>query len=233
LLDIRVELPKTTKLEDLKLFREKVKAHYPLEEQRVSWQAGLGIKEGKPTLSLPKGEIVGFLYKSSDGKKILQARLDGFTLNKLRPYDNWEKFVSEAKTYWRIYSETVKPSRISRIALRYINRIEIPIPFGDFTEYLLTTPEIADGIPQGMSEFLMRIVIPDEEAGGTAIITQTIDSNKTLPDRVPIIFDVDVFKVPGDNFSEEVMWDSFEKLRVLKNKIFFNSITAKTEELFK
>jgi len=123
------------------------------------------------------------------------------------------------------------PVRITRIALRYINRIEIPLPMNDFKEYVLTTPEIAPKLPQALNHFFMQLEIPNPELPAIALITQTM-GKPTGNQRLPLILDIDVFNEIDFINSDEEMWKEFEKLRKFKNDVFFNSITEKTKELF-
>ncbi len=143
----------------------------------------------------------------------------------------WELFRSEAQELWKIYREATKPIRIKRIALRYINKIDIPLPANDFKDYILTTPEIAPSLPQGLSHFFMQLTIPnpdDEEM--VALINQTMQPS--TPEKLPYIFDIDVWKMVSFENADE-MWNEFEKLREYKNHIFLKSITKKTKELFR
>jgi len=122
--------------------------------------------------------------------------------------------------------------RIKRIGLRHINQINFPLPLSDFSEYLNTRIEIAPDLPQGISEYFTRIVIPFPENNICAIIIQTIGS-PTQKDTFPFIFDIDVFcniDVEPDNDS---LWEIIDDMKINKaNKIFNKSITKKTEELF-
>ena len=92
----------------------------------------------------------------------------------------------DAKQLWLHYVDLARPVSVARIALRYINRIEIPLPFEDYKEYVLTIPEIAPGIPQGLAHFFMRLEIPYPEQF-MAIITQTIDQGNMPPNAIPLI----------------------------------------------
>ena len=96
----------------------------------------------------------------------------------------------------------------------------------------MTIPEIAPNLPQGLANFFMRLEIPNPDIEAATIITQTM-KKLTEDQRLPLIFDIDVFqnKTYSDNKTE--MWEDFEKLRLFKNDIFFNSITERTKELFK
>ena len=233
LLDIQTKLPNDVSLETLTRFQDAVKSVFPVKEDRFSWKAGIELKEGVPKYLTPSGGTDGYLFRSSDKNKIVQARLDGFTFNKLKPYESWELFSAEAKELWNNYVEVAKPSNVTRLALRYINRIEIPWPFNDFKEYILTFPDIAPGLPQGLSEFLVRLVIPDEKLKAFAIVTENLSSSPRDAQTVPVIFDIDVFKLVNSKPGESEIWENFEALRVFKNEIFLKSMTDKAKELFK
>ncbi|MBM4125009.1 MAG: TIGR04255 family protein, partial [Nitrospira sp.] len=135
LLDIRVKLPPQIDLIRLATFHDTVKDRYPSKQERVSWQGGFQITPGTGPEMLPSsGGPDGYLFPSADGRQIVQARLDGFTFNRLKPYDKWETFRDEAKELWQQYVRIASPEVVTRLALRYINRIEIPLPMKDFKE---------------------------------------------------------------------------------------------------
>ena len=233
LIDIRVELPSEVDIKKLEFFHEHVKERFPEKKERRSVEVKIPIlpENASSTLHISGGPD-GYLFRSPNENKIVQARLDGFTFNKLKPYEDWKTFSSEAHIFWDMYSKQFNPKKITRIALRYINKIEVPLPIKDFKEYILTVPEIAPNIPQALSNFFMQLVIPNSEIGATAVINQTMEP--ITPNRgVPLIFDIDVFKEAIYVDNKEEIWDDFEKLRKFKNDIFFKSITKKTEELFK
>ena len=233
LLDIRVQLPAEVNLAQLTTFFDSVKERYPNKRERQSWQGGLKLgSAGDVEVIQSQGGPDGYLFTSSDGKQIVQARLDGFTFNKLKPYDRWETFRDEAQNLWQLYVKVAQPKQIIRTALRYINRIEVPLPMRDFKDYILTVPEIAGGLPQGLAKYLMQLVIPVPEIPATAIITEAMEPT-VVPTNVPLIFDIDVFCLKPFAINDTEVWQAFEKLRDLKNDVFFKSITDKTKELFR
>ena len=234
ILDIKAKLPDGVGLNIFDEFQENIKDRFGDRKTKHSFQAEFRFSPGKDetTPLVPKDKIEGYLFHCKNENKIVQARLDGFTFNKLQPYENWNKFHSEARELWELYSKIVKPISIDRIALRYINRIEIPLPFDDFSEYILTNPQIAPGLPQALSHFLMRIEIPNDEIKAIAIIIQTMQK-PTESQKLPLIFDIDAIKKANYTEKESDMWKDFNLLRQFKNEIFFNSITEKTKELFK
>lgn len=233
LLDIQVVLPKSVTISDLEKLQGFFQDQLPLKKPRSSGAIRIEIKGGalEPAISTSAAPD-GFFFSSSDSKQVVQARLNGFSYSRLNSYNTWEAFRDEARALWSMYTKIAAPESITRIALRYINRIEIPLPIKDFKEYILTTAEIAPGLPQEMSEFFMKLVVPKQELEAVAIITQAIEPVKESS-RLPLIFDIDVFRSGSFAVATDEIWTIFESLRNLKNEIFFKSITAKAEALFK
>ena len=148
----------------------------------------------------------------------------------LKPYETWERFRDEARRLWGKYREVTSPE-ITRVALRYINKMEFPLPVKDFGNYLAAPPTVPAGLSQGVSSFLTRVVIHEPEIGAAGIITQALEQIIN-PNVLTIILDIDVFKQKSEGITEEEAWQTLEKLRHFKNKIFFESITEKARELF-
>jgi len=234
LLDIQVEKKEGIELSVFLSFHDHVRDRFPLKNTKHSWQGEIKFQnKGVPQIITPKGNIEGYLYKAQDGKKIVQARFDGFTFNKLKPYQKWDIFSEEAKELWNIYKKVVQPKSVKRLALRYINRIEIPLPMGDFKEYILTVPEIAPKIPQGLSTYFMRLEVLNNDIQANSVITQTFKPIKSGAEVLPLIFDIDVYRVGRWDSNADEVWDIFNQLREFKNQIFLNSTTDKAKELFK
>ncbi len=234
LLDIRAQLPKEVDLAQLEKFHAPVEERFPEKKQRVSLEVRAGMQIApmttEPSLSTSGGPD-GFFFRSPNERKIVQARLDGFTFNKLKPYESWDLFSSEAKSLWNIFCQIANPIKITRVALRYINKMFFPLPMKDFKEYLLTIPEVAPNLPQGLAHLFTRLAIPKPEIGALAIITETMEE-PNQDEKLPFIFDIDVFK--GVDYSElDKVWEDFEELRQFKNDIFCESLTDKTKEMFK
>lgn len=235
LIDIRVKLPPQTDLAKLAVFHEAIKQRYPAKQERVSWRGHLEVKAS--TVAQVSQSVAGgpdgYLFTSADGRQVIQARLDGFTFSRLKPYDKWESLRDEARELWQHYIRIASPETVTRIALRYINRIEIPLPIRDFKEYILTTPEIAPDLPQGLGSFFMRLVIPDAQAQAVAIVTETVEPVDESSNQLPLIFDIDVFRTTAFDVEGKALWETLDQLHDLKNDIFFKSITPKAKELFR
>lgn len=174
---------------------------------------------------------IGYSFTSADGRQVLQARQDGFTFSRLKPYVNWPQLRDECKVLWASYKGSANPVRINRIAVRYINQIDIPLGAIDYKHYFLTTPEIAQTLPQDLSGFFMKLQIPCPDFGGGLILTQ-MAIQPPQPGWHSVVLDIDVFKQCGPDLTETAMWETIETLKATENTFFFESITERTRSLF-
>ncbi len=232
LIDIRVKVKDEYNVEIFNRLHETISEQYPQKTESHKKEGKIEFKKGDLGVSSVTDKFLGYSFLSPDRKQIFQARIDGFTFNKLSPYDKWEALRDEAIRLWQMYRDLTSPE-IIRVALRYINKINIPIESTGtirFEDYLTTSPIVPEKLPQGVSSFLSRVVIHDPEIDAAAIITQVFEGVLD-PKFISIILDIDVFK-QKEIFNEEEAWQTLEKLRVFKNNIFFESITEKAKELF-
>lgn len=233
--DIRVSLPDATNLDVLKSFHNEVKERYPIIRDRRKIEGGFRFDAGaKPRVISSKDEIYGYMFYSSDQSSVVQARLDGFSFNKLKPYSNWEEFSKCAFDLWGIYVKIARPCKINRLSLRYINRIELPLPLKSFDEYVLTSPGLAPTIDFGVANFFTKMVMTNPEIDAIANLTEAIEQEDTVKNVLPLIFDIDVVKnVDLEVSNMDAVVDIMNKLREFKNKLFLESFTDKTKDLFK
>ncbi|MBL7049251.1 MAG: TIGR04255 family protein [Nitrospira sp.] len=230
LIDIRVKLPATLKVEIIDTIYDAIKDKYPdKQEQKIS-ELKLDLRS-EDTVNSSGAIVNGYRYISSDKKQIVQTRLDGFTLSRLHPYVKWDEMRDEAFRLWELYKDITSPDSIIRVAVRYINILNIQLPIKDFGDYLSAPPIVPDGLPQGISSFLNRIVISEPSIGASAIITQALE--QIALDAAPIILDIDAFKLKPNGMEEKDAWEAIDQLRHFKNRIFFNSITDRLKEEYK
>jgi uncharacterized protein (TIGR04255 family) len=190
-------------------------------------------KDGSTRVSSRPPQQDGFVMRSDTDNLMIQVRLDGFTANKLAPYATWETLRSQTLEMWQRYVRVASPMKVTRLAVRYTNRIEVPVGT-DFKDHILTVPEIAPGIPQDLPEYFMRLVIP-HPTGMTAIVSEaSLPSTTGEEAAAAMLFDIDVFRMTDMAADDQnVIWSILEELRRYKNVIFFNSITPKQMESYK
>lgn len=230
IIDLRVALPEGFSVDKFLDIRPHINNRFPTKEPLI---AGSFVLQAVPSLKVDASQQHnGFLFRSEDNKKVFQASLNGFTFNRLAPYESWEEFSDDAKYLWQIYKDICKPMSVTRAALRYVNQINIPTKeLGDLREYLNTVPEVAPALPQKLlSSFFMQLQIPQEDLNCNLIINEAL-APPISPGFVSIILDFDLFREQIWQSDDEDVWRFLEALRHRKNEIFLASITEKTRRL--
>jgi uncharacterized protein (TIGR04255 family) len=228
LIDIRVERRPDIMADELKSVHASLRDTYPATHEMSEGMSEL--KADSTTSSTMRH--VGYRLSGNDMHYVLQAQLHGLTISKLAPYTKWEDLLGETRRVWDIYRSATRPLGIRRLGVRYINRLDLPLPFHDFSEYLLTYPEVGRSLPQLLGGFVMQAIIPLAEQSGVAIINQSA-APTVKPNTAAIMLDIDVYRDVALSIDGNGIWDILEELRVQKNRFFEGCITDKTRELFK
>jgi len=214
---------------------DQIKSDFP-KKQVLKWgqfSLNMRVENRQPVIETSSGEN-GYRFDSADGTRIVQFRTDGFTYSKLKPYIGWDDFSAEAKKLFELYVGATAPISVNRIALRYINLIEIPEKSFELEKYFTISPIIPKGLPDHIVGYINRVVLKDDASNVLGVLTQTIDTQQAVPiGNVPFIFDIDVFieNVTLDH-KDTNFWDKFKPLRDLKNKMFELGLTDITKKMF-
>ncbi len=200
-------------------------------------EARFGIDQGKMLDPAQSKTDLGWRYKAET--EIVQFRIDGFTFSKIEPYTTWNEVFGEAFRLWRVYLNVAKPAQLSRIAVRYINRMQVPgnQKISDFIKKPPVVPlpesstELDYAIRVHMLDFLTRIRIADHTRGAEAIVVQAIES-KIDPNAMSLYLDIDAYKLDAFEPDTPQLPELFQGLREFKNEIFYASITEMAVEKY-
>ena len=187
--------------------------------------------EGKPQTAAESAQV-GLRLHSTDEKYVAQFRLAGFTLSRLPPYEEWANLLGEAQRLWSIYVERLEPTRVTRIATRYINNLQLPLKTGtSFQTYVQKLVDVPDEAPQAVEAFFQRFQLVNPESGARVILTLALEGI-SAGGAAPVILDVDAFTGANLKPADRELWTILERLRELKNRSFFGTITEQAAELY-
>jgi len=175
-------------------------------------------------------ELLGWRYESADGSRVVQLRRNGMTYSILREYTDWNDIKSATHSIWTLFRGWTGKVSLGRVAVRYTNVLNLP--FGaELNDYLAAAPQVPRGLPQTLTHFLERIVVPFDH-GIFANVTQTLEPALTIPPVTRVILDIDAFSQrPFESDSNE-LWVFLDHLRAVKNDIFFYSVTDRALEAY-
>jgi uncharacterized protein (TIGR04255 family) len=229
--DIRVNKVSNVDVMHYESLRESVLSEYPKTEQKIQVSGKYRFEKSDFITEHGTPKKMGIIFTNNEGNKKVQFRKDGFTFNQLKPYSSWDNFSREAFKYWNIYKQEIKPDSINRIALRYINKIDLPLNDDlNFSNYFLNIPPLPSTFNQGYLSLFVRIKAQCSIGDFIANVTSKFD--KPEDNYLPFLIDIDVFS--NRNFAiDKNLNEEFLKIRENKNEIFESIITDKTRDLFK
>ena len=233
IIDFRVKLSVKFKVETFLEIKKTIGNRFPKVEERKLFSGQLRFKKGKP--QPPAAEyhgVHGYFFRPEDDKKVAQFRFDGFTFSLLKPYTQWAEMFAEARELWEIYSGIAQPEAVTRLAVRYINHMNIPLPVDDLSDYFTAPPKIPDNIQGIISGFLSKVVVYDQEMDVATNIVQALEKSPKPDKYITVVLDIDSFKMGDFNVSNGEIWETFANLHNKKNQMFFSSITDETARLF-
>lgn len=236
LIDIRIDPLPVTQVAVLDSLHEKLSSDYPTKKPQKQWEGTWEFREDVIAATQKAHGITGYLFESKDKKRIIQYRLDGFTCNFLKPdpheaWPGWESLRDEAKRTWDIYAEAFKVQMITRIAVRYINRIVIPAPVVELSDYLTAPPDVPKDFDyQTLISFLSRVTVAVPDLNARATITQA--PAREPSSEVVLLLDIDIDRNQRVPFHSRPLWQTLDRFREIKNSIFEKSLKSRAKELF-
>jgi uncharacterized protein (TIGR04255 family) len=174
-------------------------------------------------------KLLGVRISDPEQKQLVQLRVNGFTMSRLNPYQGWHKLQPEAKRLWTLYKEALHPTEVTRVAVRFINRIDLPNDVTDLEQYITTVPRLGQGLHSSIDQFFMQLQLPQNDLKAMLVLTEARAQGPA--DKLSILLDIDVFRdneIPQD---EDGLWQLLERFHVRKNEIFEASITEETRSL--
>lgn len=228
-IDIRIKESDSITFEKLSELGDLIKNDYPTSETLWGVQHILSFGGDDPKIETASETTrSAFKYQDISEKRIVISSPTGLLFSQLAPYERWEPFSTEAKRIWNLYQSVVSPTAVTRLAVRFINRIDLP-PGEDFSKFLRTYPEVSIDMSQELSTFFMQLELPQRDIDSKAVIIQTIVPSPR-PNYVSIILDIDLFRDYDFGTDEAAIWEFFQKLRLRKDEIFEACITDLVRE---
>lgn len=174
-------------------------------------------------------QFLGVSLSNQSQKQLIQMRVNGFTISRLNPYEGWHHFLPEAQRLWKIYRSAVNPDKLTRVAVRFINRLDLPHETQDLSNYITMVPSSAKALGDDVAGFFIQLQLPQRELQAMLVLTEAkVDGPSN---KLSILLDIDLFRDTDVPQSEDEIWQLLEKFHVRKNEIFEASITDKTRKL--
>lgn len=224
----------SVKLEDFLKYDQILRRDFPGRndniESSLQLPASTRLTIGRSQISgVTDTRRVGYMYFTTDQKEKLSLTENEITYTSEKSYEGWLAFKDFVQKILRILQPIMENVTIRRSSIRFINQFHFQ-EFDDPSEYFNT--QIVSSINEGVSPFpLLKYGFKltfDVEDDIYSIVNQSADH---LPDKFVYIFDIDVLNRTNILFNLDTISEVMEKLRNIKNTIFFGNLTNKTLSL--
>ncbi len=203
---------------------------FPTRTERSGFSTSVDIANSQPLFRNVAQKFIEL--RSADDKYVVQVRADSFAFSRLQPYVSWESFLAHTLQSWKAYIETLSPTQILDVRLRYVNKVNLPNPFRA-EEYFLTRITHHESLPDVFTNVFFSLSLQGPN-GATGNVGYFLDAARSTPTEISNVLQIDVYKsVAIDSGAEKELAQALEDLRDFKNQIFFLSITEKTKDLFR
>lgn len=159
-------------------------------------------------------------YKHASKNLLLQLSTNILVVNVLSPYPGWTQMSTDIQNAWVKICEVVQPESITRVGLRYINRIERSREEDTLGDWLASNEYIPQAILTSLPGFLSRleiykdihnklVVTVGETPGDSDQIYRAIvlDIDRTVEGEIRV--DREAIAVELDELHDDV-WDVFK-----------------------
>jgi uncharacterized protein (TIGR04255 family) len=222
------------KLSEFLKFDSQIKRSLPNRHDNI--QVGIDISGSSIPLGVSKisgtsnARIETYVYFSTDQKVKLEISEGKITYIDERPYQGWDAFKKASVLEISVYQELLKHVEIDRVSIRFINRFALT-DFDKPQAYFNTLITGSDDaqLPYPLRQYGFRLLMDIPDTDVFSIVNQQVETVNA--DSYIYTFDIDVLDRQRLIFNKEALDITMDKLREIKNEIFFNNITSKTLEL--
>lgn len=156
----------------------KIENRFPKRRQRLDLAVSSGPNDARTLVQ----------FVSENESTMVQVGPDVLAVNSLGPHIGWPELKNTLATVLHEYRGIAAPSALISAAVRYINRVEIPIRPGFALErYFEVLPGLPKAVPMDVSTFLIHTEVVCDEP--SALLRFRFGSTNSVADIAAFIVD--------------------------------------------
>lgn len=194
---------------------------------KISHEEQSGVR-AETSMRLAGYKLIG----NADSSIIVQVKHDAVSTSRLPPYEGWSKLVAEFKKYYDWYTNK-NFKTLSRIGVRYINRIDIPLVDKkiELGHYFKIYPNVPKSNFPAINNFSVQT---DAALDSDRVLTINVRGADEPPllKHGSIIFDLDIAQSKNLPTTPPQLYRILDEIRERKNFFFENLLTTKCKRLF-
>ena len=210
----------------------KFRKTYPqhVEVKKISFKVELS-QEGRANADGTQ-VVLGHRCTSIDADELLVLMPSEFTISQLAPYPGWEAFIARFERDWHTWKQAVGYRQITRIGVRFINRIDIPVvddkvvheKYLNIYAHLPSLIASVNGYSTQMATEIEDIKCLLKVNSGTV--------HAPILNHSSFLLDIDFGRMSDVPQKDEDILDLLNEIRVKKNEVFEACVTKLARKLF-
>ena len=226
---VELRLAAPLPVEQVEKIKDLLTEDYPLAPQ-ITQQVTIRSDAPQPAV-----EFVGYRMSSADAANIINVQRHAFSISRLAPYVGWEDFIGRARSNWVVWKKVAGWREVTRVGVRYINRIDIPnadespILIENYLAFRPAFPEFEGA--QGVEAFAINGSMNIANSPFKLILNAGTTPSP-LVRTVSFLLDIDISQEGNLPKNDDSLWRLIDEIRALKNGIFEASITDLSRRLF-
>lgn len=175
---------------------------------------------------------LGHRLSTDDQTQLVVLWPNSFTLSQLAPYQGWADFIERFIRDWGTLKRVLGFQQISRIGVRYINRIDIPATADmvEHEQFLNIYPKMPDILsPLDAYAIQASVTLKDINCQLT-INTASVPS--PILEHVSFVIDTDISSTNAPPQSDADLIELLNNIRNKKNSVFEACISQPARSLF-
>jgi uncharacterized protein (TIGR04255 family) len=231
-----IELRFATPIEvdDIAKVSADLKSLYPLQQPITDVRVHLNLPSGQQALTTAHPiETHGKRLSTENQEQIILVWPQMFVCSQLAPYPGWDAFFERFCRDWGIWKRTLGYRKITRIGVRYINRIDIPAtaPIVRHEDYLNVYPQVP-AIFDALTAYSVVAQTPLADIGCMLTLNSS-SAPSPLLGHAAFIIDQDIAKEGDLPQNDDAIYTLLNQIRAKKNEVFEACIKPSARELFK
>jgi uncharacterized protein (TIGR04255 family) len=211
------------------------KTTYPFQHPLVNYDVTVGLPppnvRGEAVTQI--NQATGHRLSSMDQAEILLVWPLTFVVSQLAPYPGWDVFFGRFERDWNTWKRAVGYRKITRIGVRFVNRIDIPQVDRVFeeTDYLRVYAKLPESFGPVTGYGVQAQFPPDDEGCRLTLNSGLVPS--PLVGYGSVLLDMDIAREITPPQNDEDIFVLLDKIRTKKNAAFEACITDQAREFFR
>lgn len=176
---------------------------------------------------------IGHRRSNQDADELLVLWPSEFVVSQLAPYPGWEAFIARFERDWKTWKQVTGFRQVSRIGVRFINRIDIPLIDNkvDHEKYLNIYTQLP-GLISEVGAYGVQMATAIEDIKCTLKLNSGTVSAPILS-HGSFLLDLDFGRMIDVPQSDADVLALLNQIRVKKNEVFEACITNRARKLFR